>query len=351
MSAHRAAEEKAIASRAGAGARSAATATAAGDASSPPPFTNHHRAHEATRRWVLAGLAGLAMGMLVSFTGMLNLLPAPIESIAVFVFGWMVFAGLAPRALMRELEHDDRPAIARLAAHAQAVADGDRTVGLRELALDRDDELGALSRAVHALATVAHQHRQQTRLMHRRLGHHVQRETHKATFHLQREAMTDPLTGLGNRRALRRHVEAVITRHGAHAPVTVMLVDLDRFKQINDALGHATGDRCLTFLADILRSCLRRRDALIRMGGDEFAVIMPNSTLEGAQPAAQRMIALFRQIPWPHASLARPTLSIGMAHGAAGELLDDAALLARADAALYEAKRGGRCRIVVSAGE
>jgi len=298
---------------------------------------------------MLAGMAGMAAAMLVSFMGMLDLLPAAAESLAVFVSGWAVFALLAPRGLMTELEHDDRPAIVQLTDRARAIADGDRRISLKELALARDDELGALSRALHDLAVMAHTHRQQARLMQRRIGHHVQRETNKATFHLQREAMTDPLTGLGNRRALRRHMEHVITRSGPHAPVSLMVVDVDHFKAINDALGHAVGDACLRFLAGVLRSSLRRHDALIRLGGDEFAVIMPNAIADSARPAAQRVATLFGQMPWPHVAASRPTLSIGVAHGVAAELLDDAALLSRADAALYDAKRAGRCTVVVRA--
>jgi diguanylate cyclase (GGDEF)-like protein len=309
---------------------------------------NRQLAIEGTQRWMLAGMAGMAAAMLVSFAGMLDLLPPAAESLAVFVCGWAVFALLAPRAIMLELERDDRPTIARLAERARAVADGDRRVPLQSLALDRDDELGMLSRVVHDLAAAAHAHRQQARLMKRRMGHHVRLETHKATFHLQREAMTDPLTGLGNRRALRRHVDRLIARHGAGAMVTVMLVDVDRFKHVNDAFGHGAGDRCLMFLSEVLRSCLRKHDVLIRMGGDEFAVIMPLVDVASVRPAAQRLAGVFGQMPWPHGTASRPTLSIGIAQGLAGELLDAATLLTRADAALYDAKRAGRSAIVNS---
>ncbi len=351
MSLQSALEEKTVASRDSQDAPPAQPHPAATTLSGvqQAPTLNKRRATEATQRWMLAGLAGLAVAMLVSFVGMLDLMPVAAQSLSVFVCGWAVFAMLAPRGIMRELEHDDRPVIARLTDRARAVVDGDRRIALRELMLDREDELGALSRAVHDLAASAHSHRQQTRLMHRRIGQHVQHETHKATFHLQREAMTDPLTGLGNRRALLRYVDRIITRSGPQAPVTVMLVDVDRFKEINDTLGHAAGDRCLTFLSELLRSCLRKHDALVRMGGDEFAVIMPLATSDGAYPAALRVMGLFRQMPWPHTSTSNPTLSIGVAQGSASELLEDAPLLARADAALYDAKRAGRCTIVVKA--
>jgi diguanylate cyclase (GGDEF)-like protein len=333
-------EEKAITAREGATDPVRGRGISAGPEA---PVSNVEQARQATRRWMLAGMAGLAMGMLVSFFGMLHLLPQWLESLAVFAFGWAVFAGLAPRRLMRELEHDDGPAITQLAEHIAAIADGDRRAPLRKLMVDRNDELGALSRAVHDLAATAHAHKQQARLMTRRVGHHVERETLRATAHLQREAMTDPLTNLGNRRALRWHAERIVARDGAQATLTLMLVDLDRFKEINDTLGHSVGDHCLSFLADVMRSCLRQHDVLIRLGGDEFLAVMPGASTQAAQNAAQRLIGLFGQMPWPHA-LPKPTLSIGLATGQARDVLEGGTLLERADAALYSAKRNGRAR-------
>lgn len=295
---------------------------------------------------MLAGMTGMAAAMLASFTGALNLFSAPIESLAVFICGASVFAFLAPRKQMLELERDDAPAIALLTERAELVAEGDRSIALQDLVLEREDDLGRLSRAIHDLAAEARANKTHARLMSRRIGHHVQRETFRATAHLQKEAMTDPLTGLGNRRALRWHIERIIAADGPQSKITVMLVDVDHFKAINDTLGHAVGDRCLKFLADVLRTCLRNRDVMVRLGGDEFLALMPGATADNARPAAQRLLTLYNQMAWSHA-LQRPTLSVGMASGVASDLLDGGTLLERADAALYSAKRGGRAHVAV----
>lgn len=342
-------EEKAIAPPPGDGAGDGA-GDAAGDAlalsAAEPPITNMHRAQAATQRWTLAGLASLAVAMLVSFTGMLHLLPRPAESLAVFVCGWVTFALLSPRKQMAELERDDSATITLLASRAVAVAEGDRRLTLRDLVLEREDDLGRLSRALHDLAADARSNKQQARLMSRRLGHDVQRETSRATVHLQRQAMTDPLTGLGNRRALDWHAERLIARDGPQGLMSLLLVDVDRFKEINDTLGHGVGDHCLRFLADVMRSCLRDRDVIVRLGGDEFLAVMPGANLEAARQAAQRLLTLFAQMPWPHA-LQRATLSIGLAAGTSRDLLEGGSLLERTDAALYAAKRNGRATLAV----
>ncbi len=309
----------------------------------PAHMTNAMRAREATRRWMLAGMCGMAAAMLCSFSGMLHV-PAWLGSIVVFAGGWAVFASLRPKNLMLDLERDDSATITLLARRAEAVAEGDRRIALGDLALDREDDLGRLSRALHDLAAEARANKHHARLVSRRMGHHVQRETFRATAHLHREAMTDPLTGLGNRRALRWHIERLIATDGKQSPLSIMLVDMDHFKLINDALGHAEGDRCLQFLAEVLRTSLRDRDVLVRLGGDEFLAVMPGATADNARPAAQRLMTLFGQLAWPHAEH-RPTLSIGLAAGVTGDLADGGTLMERADAALYAAKRGGRARV------
>ncbi len=314
---------------------------------SPIPSTDRERrTRMATRRWFLAGFASLASAMLCTFSGALDVLAAPLETFVTLIGAAAVFASLAPTALMRELERDDSEAISLLADRAVAFADGDRRLPLQDLALDRGDDLGRLSCALRDLAAEARSSKQHARLVSRRIGHHVQRETTRATAHLQREAMTDPLTGLGNRRAFRQQVEQLIGSRAARVPVAVMVIDMDQFKRINDALGHAEGDRCLCFLAQVLRTTLRAGDVIVRHGGDEFVALMPNANTTNAGQAAQRMQSLFAQMPWGHA-IARPSLSIGIAGGNSAELTHDGSLLERADAAVYAAKQQGRSRTVV----
>ena len=161
---------------------------------------------------------------------------------------------------------------------------------------------------------------------------------------LAAQALTDPLTGLANRRAFDErlaHETACSNRHAL--PLSVMLVDVDRFKLINDRFGHATGDRVLVNLADSLRSVMRGGDLLARIGGDEMAMILPDCPTEQAMLVAQRMLAAVSV----DSSLARRhgvTLSAGVAGLAAGQTADD--LLRCADQALYGAKDAGRDQVV-----
>ena len=127
--------------------------------------------------------------------------------------------------------------------------------------------------------------------------------------------------------------------------VVAMVIDLDNFKIVNDALGHEAGDACLAFMGQLLRSSVRREDIAVRLGGDEFVVLMPGQSLPTAQRTAERLAALFRQMPWSHRDVPRPSLSIGLAVTGPAELGDGRQLLRAADEALYRAKRAGRDRI------
>jgi len=158
-------------------------------------------------------------------------------------------------------------------------------------------------------------------------------------------AETDPLTGLFNRRAfLERAADlvALARRHGF--PVAVLLVDVDHFKEINDTVGHAMGDAVLAALGRTLRASLRQTDLAGRPGGDEFALLLPHTGLEGAELAARRLVTAVRRIrePLPF------SISVGVA-AASGPDLSLEALLAAADRALYRAKAEGRGRIALAA--
>lgn len=159
---------------------------------------------------------------------------------------------------------------------------------------------------------------------------------------LQGLASTDELTGLANRRALLARADEVL----AHArrkgrPLSVLMIDVDHFKAINDRHGHAAGDTVLRHLAQVLTTVLREGDLLGRLGGEEFLAVLPSSTLADARLVAERMRAVVEGAP-PAADegLLRVTVSIGVAGSTAGEAV--AATIARADAALYRAKQGGR---------
>jgi two-component system cell cycle response regulator len=161
-------------------------------------------------------------------------------------------------------------------------------------------------------------------------------------------ATTDPLTGLYNRRYLETHFEIVASRLGRSGkPLSLMILDVDRFKTINDVYGHAAGDQVLKGVAGHVRDRLRGFDTASRLGGEEFVVLMPESQLEEAMAAGQRIgrsvgATVYAVDGVEHGISV--TVSIGVASATAGSCSFDE-LLARADGALYEAKRTGRNRV------
>ena len=160
-------------------------------------------------------------------------------------------------------------------------------------------------------------------------------------------AVTDSLTGLRNRRYVRRHLESLL-RTGATA--TVLLIDVDRFKPLNDRHGHAAGDAALKEVSARLREHLRAVDVVARYGGEEFLVVMAGAEDEEGAAVAERLRAAIAERPVMVGSLALPiTISIGLAV-ARGQAAADG-LIAVADAALYRAKEGGRNRVEAATAE
>jgi len=261
------------------------------------------------------------------------------------VGGALAFFALRPMGSTRRL-FEDRPRISRLNRQIESIKDGDRVMPLKELLQDGDDEICRLSQLVHDLAVDAVSTRQRSRILHRHLDHSIKNETRKATADLQKQATTDPLTGLGNRRALEERVGQM-----AGPPtvpgllVTVMAIDLDHFKMVNDTVGHAVGDQCLQFLAELLKSNVRRDDLALRLGGDEFLVLIWGCGTEQVRTLATRLSSLFSQMPWTHRQARRPTLSIGLASQVVQSGDELTQLLRRADAALYSSKQSGRASI------
>lgn len=162
-------------------------------------------------------------------------------------------------------------------------------------------------------------------------------------------SLTDPLTGLPNRRSFFYTCNRMLDlcrRTGA--PCTVLAIDMDRFKAVNDTFGHAIGDCVLQIFADIAREQLRSFDIVGRLGGEEFAVLLPRTHSHDGAEIAQRLKEAFSEAGrrvGEHEVHA--TLSIGVAVALSGETIIEEAL-ERADAALYQAKLNGRNRVVVS---
>jgi diguanylate cyclase (GGDEF)-like protein len=165
---------------------------------------------------------------------------------------------------------------------------------------------------------------------------------------LERRALTDALTGLFNIRWWRDMGPRVMSQSlRTGTGVGILLMDLDHFKQINDSAGHAAGDSVLRAVARAVRRVVRDSDYAVRYGGEEFLIVLTNSTVEGAMRVAQALQAAIAELRAPTSEIERVTASIGVAvfpdHG---QELDD--VVAAADHAMYEAKREGRDRIAVA---
>ena len=159
----------------------------------------------------------------------------------------------------------------------------------------------------------------------------------------EKQSMTDALTGLFNRRSLERLLTREVALAERHQqPLSIVMIDVDLFKQVNDAHGHAAGDHLLRTFADCVRITLRKTDLAFRYGGDEFVIALPQTPLAQAQQVVHKLRQAFASVDFSFAIAnlqAQPTLSIGLAErSTALNLLTVPTLLCAADQALYEAK-------------
>jgi diguanylate cyclase (GGDEF)-like protein len=172
------------------------------------------------------------------------------------------------------------------------------------------------------------------------------------SFEVMRERLselvsTDSLTGCLNRRSLERQlVAAWRMAKRTETSIAVLALDVDYFKNINDGLGHAAGDLVLQQLAEILRSTARDTDAVARPGGDEFVVLLPNQSWDGAMSFAERLRANVDDFVFgPAGKPVRLTISIGVALARHTDAVSPDAVLQQADRSLYRAKAEGRNRV------
>lgn len=222
--------------------------------------------------------------------------------------------------------------------------------GLTDLAATSSTppELASLVRTVSELQQdLKHWRNEASRLRHS-VEHQVDSRTRRAALaerKAQRDADTDPLSGLENRRALERDLPELLT-HAARdgSELSLLVVDVDNFKALNDQHGHRTGDELISFVGELIRGSLRRgQDRGVRYGGDEFVLILSHTTTEEARHVANRLCALFAQRARSFAKLRdQLRLSIGIASLQANGTPDAERLLRLADAAMYLAKRTGQ---------
>lgn len=207
----------------------------------------------------------------------------------------------------------------------RAMADGKRELDV--LPVERDDEVGGLVRGFNRLVGTLRD---------------KERALMDSMARLDQLAGTDALTGAWNRRHFHEVLPQELERAARYGhPLSLLVIDLDLFKSVNDRFGHLTGDRVLQEVADCVRANLRKVDSLTRWGGEEFVVLLPDTTAHNAALLAERIRASIaaRAIDGP----GHVTTSIGAAQLGADETWEQ--WLARADAALYRAKQAGRNRV------
>jgi diguanylate cyclase len=163
----------------------------------------------------------------------------------------------------------------------------------------------------------------------------------------QTEALIDPLTSLKNRRGLERAIEQNFDGGGTLGGAALLIADIDHFKKINDTYGHLLGDKVIRAVAQVIHANIKGRDIAARIGGEEFAMLLPQTTIDGGKSLAEQIrIAVARgriHRGERDENIGSVTLSVGLAIASPGETLEQ--LIERADAAMYEAKRAGRNRV------
>ncbi len=225
----------------------------------------------------------------------------------------------------------------------------------------------SLSRATQKLA-VAHERDQVKPIVESLLqSTHAMRDTNKALENrlslskaeisnlqqsleaIRAESLTDPLTGLGNRKYFDRSIETAVQNALASGePLSLLMFDIDHFKSFNDSYGHLTGDQVLRLVGMSLKQTIKGQDITARYGGEEFAVVLPNTALRQALTVADhiRRAVMAKELKKKSTGeiLGRVTISVGVSMLKPGD--DTDSLIERADACLYAAKRNGRNRVI-----
>jgi diguanylate cyclase len=261
---------------------------------------------------------------------------------------------------MRDLDSSARMRndIARLVKHVEGVAVeagqevhhyGEELDGYRERLMD-DSGKESIVEVVESLIDETTRVRVKTEIYHDHLkksSEEVERLRGELEM-VQGLAQTDPLTGLLNRRGFEQQKQRLCGVSAAG--FTLLVIDIDHFKAINDAHGHLLGDRVIVAVANVLRSCVGERGPIARMGGEEFAVLLPHTSSAGGVELAERIRGSVEHGKIRRAdteeTIGNVTVSLGVA--SCGENEHFEGMLARADGALYQSKTSGRNRITVA---
>jgi diguanylate cyclase len=261
---------------------------------------------------------------------------------------------------MRDLDSTGRVRneIARLVKHVEGVATeagqevsqyGEELDGYRER-LREDSDKESVAEVVESLIDETTRVRVKTEIYHEHLkksSEEVERLRGELEL-VQGLALTDPLTGLLNRRGFEHQRQRLCGTSAAG--FTILVIDIDHFKAINDAHGHLLGDKVIVAVANVLRSCVGERGPIARMGGEEFTVLLSHTSSAGGVELAERIRASVEQGKIRRADteemIGNVTVSLGIASCGEKEPFDS--MLARADSALYQSKTGGRNRLTVA---
>ena len=277
---------------------------------------------------MLGVMGGVGIGMIESHTG---------HTIWPLLVGLMM-VGVALSVLARvwiwqPIEH--------LIEDVRHVGMSLRPAAARKLPAGRRDELGQIARTMQRLVERAARDHREALHLRRTLDHRVSEATRRATKRLRIIAMRDPLTNMGNRRFLDEQLPMLVEScRASRTDLICVMLDLDRFKAVNDTLGHAAGDDLLSFVAGLIRASVRREDLTARLGGDEFAIFMPDADMVRARHFVRQLRVLFRQ--HVRASLPKylsPDVTAGYASLTADDLQTAEQLLQAADVNLYAAKQ------------
>lgn len=228
-----------------------------------------------------------------------------------------------------------------------------RPLSADSLPSHRTDEIGELARILQQLSRSAHRSHLDATQLRRTLDNRVNQATRRATAKLSQLVMRDPMTNLGNRRFLDENLRPLFDScKESNTDLACVIIDMDNFKQVNDNLGHQTGDDLIRFTGSLIRATIRHEDCAVRYGGDEFLVLMPGANQDRAKQFAQHISDLYEahtRTTLPNARNLK--LSIGIASLLHNNITNGDELIRKADALLYIAKRKGKGRIQLTIAE
>ncbi len=301
--------------------------------------------------WVRAGVLSVGFGVTtlgamllgervatVVDGGMVLVLPVAI------VIGLLFSVGLIVSPEMKA-QHERERLERRIKNAAKATRD--EPIGAL-LNIDKKHPLYGIARSLHDVLMDGHRDRLEAARLRRDMDWRVDQKTKKATVRYAKEAETDELTGLLNRRGFSRRLDEMIEdsrKTNGMSDMTILAMDLDRFKQLNDTHGHDKGDEALVAVGEVLAAHTRDSDCAARLGGDEFVMVLMPGTVAIGKDVGDRLIKLFETLGagrgvgefWPSMSVGVASLHEDRAPG--GE-----ELCRWADEALYASKRGGGAR-------